>query len=644
MDGTAHPEVRTKTPEPPMTALRWPLCLALLLIVNIAGRADEPTDFPGVRRLPAPVRAKHGMIASAHPLASRAGVEVLQAGGNAIDATLAVQAVLNVVEPQFSGIGGGCFLVYYDAKTRQTHCLDGREETPAAARREDFLDAAGKVKADAMTGGAAVGVPGTVAALWQAHGRWGKLPVARLLEPAIRLAEDGFGVTPGLRVDLEHNLSRVRRFPATRAAFLRPDGSLPEVGDLLKQPDLARTFRLLADQGPKTFYEGEIARDIVLAVHGAAYQPGRLSLDDLRNYRAVPREPVRFTYGKHEVVSMPPPSSGGPTLGLILGLLEESRKREDANDKYRYILQGIEFLRDSEWRDPDSRRVWKLWDFARFSGLAFADRNAYLGDADWSPDVPMRRFLDRTYHAARLADGAKLEPGERAAPGRLVGNPPPAAKPQKEGRHTTHFSIVDADRNVVSCTSTIENGMGSGVVVPGRGFLLNNELTDFDLSRTDGPNALDSARRPRRTALTDNTLPAGKRPRSSMTPVVVFADGKPYLTLGSPGGPFIIGVVAQVLLNLLDEKMDMQQALSAPRLSNQNDGVMLEVLHKEYDRLVRELTGDPLRVPRQGWVIKKPGSRHGEGYFGNAQGIRLLSDGTLEGGSDPRGEGASRGY
>ena len=282
----------------------------------------EPVEVP--HYLPPATVTKHAMVSAAHPLAARTGVDILRQGGNAIDATVAVQMVLNVVEPQSSGIGGGCFILYHDAKTKRTHCIDGREETPAQARRADFLDANGKVIDDELTGGLPVGVPGTVAAMWQAHQRWGNLPWVRVFEPAIKLADEGIGVTPRLRISIAANRSRFLRLPTSKAVFLHEDGSLPELGEVLEQRDLARTLRLIADQGPRVFYQGEIAQDIVKTVQGSTSRAGRLTLDDLKHYRAVPREPIRFTYRGHEIVSMPPPSSGGITLGLYLGILEDS--------------------------------------------------------------------------------------------------------------------------------------------------------------------------------------------------------------------------------------------------------------------------------------------------------------------------------
>jgi gamma-glutamyltranspeptidase/glutathione hydrolase len=582
-----------------------------------AGSYPEPVDVP--RYLPEAVTAPRAMVASAHPLASRAGVQILREGGNAIDAMVAVQMALNVVEPQSSGLGGGCFILYHDAATKQTNCIDGREEVPAAARREDFLDARGRVIDDELTGGLPVGVPGTVAAMWLAHARWGKLPMARVLAPAVRLAEDGVGVTPRLRVSILANQKRLLRFPSSKKAFLHEDGSVPELGEVLRQPDLARTFRLLAEHGPPVFYEGEIAPDLVKAVREAPSHPGKLTLDDLKQYRAVYREPVRFPYRGHEVVSVPPPSSGGITLGVMLGILEG----EDVSRRRPGGVEELDLL-------------------ARVGAAAFADRNAYLGDQDWRPDLDMRALLRPERVRARTEAARSARPGERMAPGPRpvlagsgAGAPPPGAGARREGDHTTHFSIIDAGRNAVSCTTTIEHGMGSGLVVPGRGFLLNNELTDFDLDAAAGPNALDAGRRPRRTALTDNEAPAGKRPRSSMTPVIVLRDGRPWLSAGSPGGSRIIGVVAQVLVNVIDHGMDVQQAINAPRLNSENGPLALEVLYPHRKELEEALR-------RRGWKVQ--GQTPWYEAWGGAQGVRVRPDGTLEGGADPRREGAARGY
>jgi gamma-glutamyltranspeptidase/glutathione hydrolase len=414
-------------------------------------------------------------------------------------------------------------------------------------------------------------------------------------------------------------------FPSSKAVFLEAEGKVPEIGTVLRQPDLARTFRLLAEQGPKVFYEGEIARDIVAAVRKSPVKPGHMSLGDLQAYRAVYRQPTRFTYRGHEIVSMPPPSSGGISLGLMLGMLEPT----PIKDVPAGSLEETDLL-------------------ARISNTAFADRNAYLGDQDWSPQIPMHDLLSYDYIERRRAAALQATPGQIMKPGLLPRFDTPAGQGSKtEGRNTTHYSIVDADRNVVACTTTIENGMGCGLIVPGRGFLLNNQLTDFDLDHTQGPNALDPSRKTRRTALADAELAAGrqddkagaaragKRPRSSMTPVIVFKDGQPYLTAGSPGGPWIIGIVEQLLINVLDHGMDMQQAINAPRVNSRNSPIAIEVLHPHRAELQQALRA-------RGWAVEKlsPGYE----VWGGAQGIRIRPDGRLEGGADPRREGAVRGF
>jgi gamma-glutamyltranspeptidase/glutathione hydrolase len=571
-----------------------------------AGHFPEPVDVP--RYFPEAVIHDKAMVATAHPLASRIGVEILRQGGNAIDAMVAVQMALNVVEPQSSGIGGGCFIVYYDAKSGKTHCLDGREEVPAGTKRADFLDSNGKLRAEPLTGGLPVGVPGTVAAMWLAHEKWGKLPIAKVLEPAIRLAENGFGVTPRLQVSIALHQPRFLRFPSSKKLYLHDDGSPAELGEIRRNPDLARTFRLLAEKGPKVFYEGEIARDIVTAVREAPFQPGNMTLDDLKAYQAIEREPVRFRYRGHVIVSAPPPGSGGLTVGLILGVLEA----EDVKNLKAGSVAEIDLL-------------------ARAGAVAFADRNAYLGDPNWSSDLDMSALLDAERLKARRDAARTLKPGTAARPGpkptKDRDKTPGVESPTRsEGDHTTHFSIVDSERNIVSCTTTIEHGMGSGLVVPGRGFLLNNELTDFDLERASGANALDATR---------SKDGHGKRPRSSMAPVIVFHDGKPWLTTGSPGGSRIIGIVAQVLVNVIDHEMDMQQAINAPRVNAENGPLSLEVLYPKRAELE-----DALRS--RGWKVQaqKPWYE----AWGGAQGIRILSDGKLEGGADPRREGAVRGY
>jgi gamma-glutamyltranspeptidase/glutathione hydrolase len=600
-----------------------PRFLLTVTAIGVPAAAVALTAQPRERALMLPratphaAVAEHAMIAAAHPLAVEAGLEMLRAGGNAIDALVAVQAALAVVEPESSGIGGGSFILFHDTKANRTTFLDGREEVPAGSRRADFLAPDGGVRPDAQLGGACVGVPGTVAVMWQAHSRWGKLPISQVLAPAVRLAEQGVGVTPRLRDSIASQADRLKKFPASKAAFLHPDGSAPDLGEVLKQPDLARTLRLLAEQGPKAFYEGDIAADVVKAVRESAAHPGRMSLDDLRNYRALERPPVRFRYRGHELVGAAPPSSGAITLGLILGVLEPAEERVAPPGS----LEEADFL-------------------ARAGAVAFADRNAYLGDPDASPTLDMRALLEPNRLAGRRAAAKALKPGTRAEPGPRPGPPATsggagnaAAGEGHEGQHTSHISVVDAEHNFVACTTTIEGVVGSAVVVPGRGFVLNNQLTDFDLNRATGPNALD----PRRVRRGPDNLPSGKRPRSSMTPTILLKDGQPVMTVGSPGGPYIIGIVAQIIHNVLDQGLDMQQAITAPRLSAQNRPLELEAHYPDRVKLSRELG-------ERGWSVRRNTVDWHERVFGNAQGIRVRSDGKLEGGSDPRGEGVARGY
>lgn len=569
------------------------------------GDYPEPSDVPSI--LPGAVKHKTAMVAAAHPLAAKIGVDILKAGGNAIDATVAVQMALGVVEPQSSGIGGGCFIVFYDAKTKKTHTIDGREETPAGARREDFLGRDGKVVKDALTGCRAAGVPGTVAGMHLAHSKFGKLSWKQVMEPAIALAEQGIGVTPRLREAIAANRSRFLKVPSSNAQYL-VEGQTPEIGAVLRFPEMARTLRRVAEQGPAGFYEGETADLIVKAVQSCPIAPGRITHDDLKNYRAVERDPFGFYYhDDYQLVGMLPPSSGSITLGIILYCLQ----RIPAKDRLPGTVNGID--------------AW-----ARAECVAFADRNAYLGDQDWQTNYHMKYLLAPSRLEQRLREARELKPGQRAKPGELF-NLQPSVKTGNptEGNHTTHFSIVDGERNVVACTTTIEHGMGCGVVVPGAGFLLNNELTDFDLDTTGEPNSMDASRR-----TVGNHL-AGKRPRSSMTPLIIFKNDKPIMTVGSPGGPLIISIVGETVINVLDHGMDMQQAINAGRYSCRNGKLEVDGMFKNRGELAKQLEA-------RGWKV--PDLKAGNTVWGGAHGIRILPDDTLEGGADPRREGAVRGY
>nr|WP_246043948.1 gamma-glutamyltransferase [Ruegeria sediminis] len=480
-----------------------------------------------------PVEADTWMVAAANPLAAEAGAKVLRAGGTAADAMIAVQAVLGLVEPQSSGLGGGAFLVWYDAQTETLTTLDARETAPRAATPTLFHDENGEPLGffDAVVGGLSVGTPGTPALLAEAHRRWGRSRWPDLFQDAIRLAEEGFTVSPRLAGLVEADAERLGRFPATAAYFL-PDGKPIAEGDLLRNPAYAETLQVLAREGSAGFYGGDIAAAIVNTVRTAPGNPGVLSGADLALYQVIEREPVCAAYRVYQVCGMGPPSSGALTVGQILGML----------DGFDLSVIG-----------PDSVEAWRLIGDA--SRLAFADRGRYMADSDYVP-VPTKGLVDPGYLSQRrglLNTGAALpevEPGNPEFDHALNW----ADDRSIELPSTSHISIADAQGNVLSMTTTIENGFGSRLMT--NGFLLNNELTDFSFrTHEDGvPIA--------------NRLAPGKRPRSSMAPTIVMKDGKPVLAIGSPGGSRIIGYVAKSIIAWADWGFDVQQAVALPHLVN----------------------------------------------------------------------------
>ena len=481
-----------------------------------------------------------GAVASVNVLATAAGIRVLRQGGNAVDAAVAAAAVLGVAEPFSSGIGGGGFMVIYDARHHRVSTIDSRETAPEAFRADVFIDPAlGKPIPfpELVTSGLGVGVPGTLQAWKVAASRFGTRPFASLLKPAIQIADEGFVVNPTFNLQINQNLSRFQDFSSTRALYL-PSGAAPAVGSLFRNPDLANTYRLIARQGTDVFYEGPIAQNIVDTVQHPPtmpgitrnVRPGLMNRDDLEDYNVVLREPVATTYRGLSIYGMGPPSSGGSTVGESLN-----------------ILEGFNM--------HDLSRTQALHRYLEASRLAFADRNAYLGDPD-VVDVPLAGLLSKQFAAQRRALIGPTAATSPVAPG----NPYPfqhAASANngesREGVSTTHLTVADRWGNIVSYTFTIEQIGGSGIVVPGRGFLLNNELTDFDptpgLANSPGP---------------------AKRPRSSMSPTIVFSGGRPVLALGSPGGSTIITTVLQLLINQVDFGMSLPDAIAAPRASQRN--------------------------------------------------------------------------
>ncbi|MFC5069989.1 gamma-glutamyltransferase [Flaviflagellibacter deserti] len=517
--------------------MRIPILLAFLALSFAANAQEAPLptapERPSGTTTKQAVTAKKWMVAAANPVAAEAGATVIRAGGNAVDALVAIQITLGLVEPQSSGLGGGAFLVYWDANEKRLTTFDGRETAPMEATPTLFQDADGKPLKflDAVIGGRSVGTPGTPRLLETVHRRYGALAWSRLFEEPIKLAEDGFAVSPRLSSLIAAEGDVLKRDPTARAYFYDTTGALLPVGATLKNPAYAETLRAIADGGADAFYEGAIAADIVATVRNAPGNPGVLSADDLRNYRVKERGAVCAPYREREICGMGPPSSGALTIGQILGMLEG------------FDLKSI----------GSNATSWQL--IADASRLAFADRDRYMADQDFVP-MPTAGLLSKEYLAERaglLASGTKLaevKPGNPKWSHASLWSDDEAL----ELPSTSHIVVVDRAGNVASMTTTIEAGFGSRLMV--RGFLLNNELTDFSFkSQADGvPIA--------------NRVEPGKRPRSSMSPTIVLKDGKPELALGSPGGSQIIGYVAKALIAHYDWGMDVQSAISLPNVLN----------------------------------------------------------------------------
>lgn len=539
-----------------------------------------------------PTVADNWMIAAANPLAVEAGAKVLKQGGTAADAMVAVQAVLGLVEPQSSGLGGGAFLVWYDAKSGEVTTLDGRETAPLNATPTLFQDDAGEPLKffDAVVGGRSVGTPGTPKLMEVAHRKWGRSNWASLFDDAIAHARDGFEVSPRMAGSIENDAERLGRFDSTRDYFL-PNGVPLAEGTLLKNEAYADTLSAIAMHGSDAFYRGEIASDIVATVQNAPGNPGVLSLKDFDTYTVKERPAVCVEYRAHDVCGMGPPSSGALTVGQILKLIEP------------YDIAGMGL------GSPDAWRI--IGDASR---LAFADRGRYMADSDFVP-VPTKGLVDPLYMSGRsklLAGEMALETVEPGVPtfdhAMLLADDMSIEFPS-----TSHISIVDAMGNALSMTTTIENGFGSRLMA--RGFLLNNEMTDFSFRTHRG--GLPIA----------NRLEPGKRPRSSMAPTIVLKDGKPELVVGSPGGSRIIGYVAQAIIGYLDWDLDAQATLSQPHLVNRFGTYDLEEGTAAVD-FQSDLEGMGFKVNVRGLN----------------SGLHAISIGEqLQGGADPRREGIALG-
>lgn len=542
------------------------------------------------------VEAKDFMVAAANPLAAEAGRDVITRGGNAIDAMVAVQTVLGLVEPQSSGLGGGSFLVYYDAGAKKLTTFDGREKAPMQATPKLFLDEKGQPLKfmDAVVGGRSVGTPGTVRLLEDVHKRFGKAEWASLLTPAEKLATDGFQVSPRLASLIASEGERLKKYDGPRGYFYDQSGVALKAGSVLKNPAYAQTLSAIASGGADAFYKGPIAEAIVKTVRDASGNPGVLSLADLETYTIKEREPVCHAYRALDVCGMGPPSSGGVAIAQILGIAEN------------FDLKGL---------GPDNVASWRIIGDAQ--RLAFADRERYLADTDFQP-LPIKGLIDKTY----LGERGKLLDGDKA----LSKDDVKAGEPEWDhallfGRDaaielpsTSHFVIVDREGNVVSMTTTIESGFGSRLMT--NGFLLNNELTDFSFKTHDG--GLPVA----------NRVEPGKRPRSSMAPTIVMKDGKPLLAIGSPGGSQIIGYVAQALIAYVDWGMPVEKIVAQPHLINRFGTYDIEA------GTSAEKFAEPLKA--LGYEVK-PGEMNS-----GLHAIEITTNG-LVGSADPRREGVAVG-
>jgi len=474
-----------------------------------------------------PERAKRGMVVSSHYLASQVGVEIMKKGGNAVDAAIAVGFALAVTHPSAGNIGGGGFMIVHTNDGRVT-AFDFREKAPAAAHERMYLDANGNYIGDLNHEGyLAVGVPGTVAGFSLAHEKLGSKPMAELMAPAIQLAEKGFTLSWDLAEDFQDLAPAFKRYPGSIKAFFKRDTVFYEPGEIWRQPDLAKTLRRIQKSGRDGFYKGETAR---LLAADMRKNGGLITEEDLANYQAKERQPIHGRYRGYEVYSMCPPSSGGTAVVEMLNILEGFNLREYGHSSAQHIHLLAEAMR-----------------------RAFADRARYLGDPDFNPDLPITKLTSKSY-AEQLRRGISLN---RVSPSDAA-----AINETHESSETTHYSVVDPAGNAVVVTYTLENSYGSRIVAEGTGFLLNNEMGDFNPwpGHTDSTGMIGTA---------PNLVKPGKRMLSSMTPTIVAKDGKPYLLIGSPGGRTIINTVLQVVVNVIDFDMDIADAIAAPRIHHQ---------------------------------------------------------------------------
>lgn len=550
---------------------------------------------------PKPLRTKQGMVVSAHPLASEAGLTMLVKGGNAVDAAVATAFAISVVEPFSAGIGGGGFLLLHQAETGETKALDFRERAPLAATKDMYLNEQETVRPNASTKGyLAVGVPGTVAGLYEVHRQYGKLPWKDVVAPGIRLAKDGFIIGNDLRYRFPQISQPGNQTVLTNQAaqeIFAPNGSILPPGERLVQKDLAQTLQRIA-KDPGSFYTGEIARAIA---NDMAKNGGLITLEDLKTYKTTWRTPLCGSFRVYQICSMPPPSSGGVHLLQILNII------------------GDIDLKSKGWHNPDSLHL-----LVEAMKIAYADRAVHLGDPDFV-DVPVRALTSRAY-AARRRQEISMERARSANEVKAL-NPSELQRfsDRKESSDTSHLTVVDGKRNAVSLTFTINYAFGAGVVVPGTGILLNNEMDDFAVA-PGVPNVFGLV------GGEANAIAPRKTPLSSMSPTIVTEKGRFRLAVGAPGGSTIITTVLQILLNVLEYNMDVGAAVAAPRIHHQWLPDQLWVENFGLDTLTLE------ELRRRGHQIDRRNS------WGNANAIGITTDNFLEAAADPRGEGSPKGF
>ncbi len=566
--------------------------LQMTCISALAGNMVEPTHAP------------KAMVATVHPEASQVGTDIMRQGGNAVDAAVAVGFALTVVHPQAGNIGGGGFMLFRRADG-ETHFLDYREKAPAKASANMYLDSQGNIVKDMSTlGYKAIGVPGSVAGLAYAQKHWGKLALKQVMEPAIRLARDGFRLDYAEAMDLRN--SELAKFPESRRIFQR-DGNFYEPGDVFRQPELAKTLERIAEN-PDDFYHGSLARELAADMQKGG---GLITAEDLANYEVKERQPIRGTYRGYEIISAPPPSSGGVVLVEALN-----------------ILEGYDLAKEG------SRSAESIHLTSEAFQRAYFDRAEFMGDPDFSK-IPVAQLIDKRYadawretiliRRATAADDLHRPSVFNQLDQYASQHPQP--KSLVEPEHTTHYSVVDPDGNAVSVTTTLNGSFGSKVTATGLGFLLNNEMDDF-ASKQGAPNMYGLIQGPA------NAIGPGKRPLSAMTPTIVLKDGKLFLVLGTPGGPTITTTVANILMGVVDYGLNLQESVNAPRFHNQwlPDEIFMEHIGISPDTIgILERMGHKVNV--------RPG------FWGDAECIAVdPATGERLGASDGRNEGKAVGF